>query len=1232
MTQMTIRVAGLFALFSLFMAGEAAAAVCTSKASGSWASAATWTCIGTPVVTIPGSADSAVIASPNTVSLVGSVPVTNLTVNSGGTLNVAGFTLTVSGNLTNNGTISGTAGNGLVGMTGNAAVVSGTGTISNVYLYFSGTGPSIATGAAQTFSGASRLYAGRTSGGTAVAGSVLTINGTINSTVPTATTNFLRLYANSTVIGTTGVINAAVSAVAYYTATASVTNNGSVNVNVITQNAGTNSWTQGANSSLTVSAVSTVGTLNASATGNTVTYTAPATPIAPSGNTYYNLAGSGVTCPIAFTVLGSSPCLVVPGSGSVTSGPTSCSSGGGTGTIAWTPSPTANANTNDNVLYATAGLVRGQTTRYLNCTGFDFSAIPADTTITGITVYVDRKASRATRIRDAFVYLSKAGVISTAFNGATATSYTTADVEEAHGGTGNLWGTTWSPAEVASNFGVAFAATNYSTTDTTLRTVSVDSIRVKIDYQKYPFHHIRIEHDGAGTTCAPETITLRACGDAACSTSYTATDVIGINLAPTGAGYTWTPANPQSIFATNGGVNEGVALARTTAGTATLAITGTPSPVPTNAFECYNTSTGTSGNCNLVFASNVFAFDILHHAAGTRQVATLTDCSARFANRTRSVKFWSTYTNPATGTLQGKVVAGAGNTNCTTGYSALATSSATPTALSLTFNANALPQATFSLCYPDVGEMRLDARYDGSPATGDNGVVILGNDNFVAKPDHFDVTGIVRTSDNFANPAVTPTPANPENTTKFVKAGVATEATTQFTATVTAKNAQGTTAPNFGREAVPEGVVLTAAVVEPAGGSNGLLTCKGSATDCVVPGGAANFTGGATTITDLAWSEVGILKVLPKVADADYLGTGGVATPTYSPNIGRFYPHHFGVTHGTIDNRADWCDGGVLVSDGTTVCASPAFTYIGEPMNASFILSALNFSGSVTQNYTGAFAKLNPLAADNTLVFGAVDGEGGATPTNLTARLDTSQVVAGGTGSFASGIATISVPIAITRGVAPDGPYAALDIGIAPADSDGVATVLDLDINGDAVADRTQVNSAVTDVRYGRIKLSNAHGSELLPLPLTATVQYWDGSGWVLNNADTVTTLLASDFALAFPAGTASKPNNLAACETALTVAGGSPMFALNLSKPGNGNNGWTNLTLNLGAVAAGNQCTVVGGAGAAATTTNQPWLQFPVGANPVARATFGVMGGNGAMKANGMREGNEFIYLRENY
>jgi MSHA biogenesis protein MshQ len=162
--------------------------------------------------------------------------------------------------------------------------------------------------------------------------------------------------------------------------------------------------------------------------------------------------------------------------------------------------------------------------------------------------------------------------------------------------------------------------------------------------------------------------------------------------------------------------------------------------------------------------------------------------------------------------------------------------------------------------------------------------------------------------------------------------------------------------------------------------------------------------------------------------------------------------------------------------------------------------------------------------------------------------------------------------------------------------------------------------AGAANIRSGRARLSNAYGSELLDLPLDLRLQFWVGAalGWQSNATDTCTAIQASDFAFAF----AGAGNNLSACETAMTIGGAAPNYTATLTRPGAGNAGWSDVTLNLGAAAAGNRCTAVGAAGPAATTANAPWLQFnwagAVG-NPTARATFG-------------RYKTPLIYRRENY
>jgi len=333
--------------------------------------------------------------------------------------------------------------------------------------------------------------------------------------------------------------------------------------------------------------------------------------------------------------------------------------------------------------------------------------------------------------------------------------------------------------------------------------------------------------------------------------------------------------------------------------------------------------------------------------------------------------------------------------------------------------------------------------------------------------------------------------------------------------------------------------------------------------------------------------------------------------------FGRFIPDHFSVTPAAFDNRADWCNHGLLVADGISTCVSPDFSYMDETINARFTLKAENTSNSTTQNYHGAFAKLNPIATGSTLAFGALDD---VTATNLSARVNTNLVTTG-SGSFNNGTATMSVPISIMRTLPADGAYTALDVGIAPVDSDGVTTLKNMDTNNDSVNDRTQVNTSSTEVRHGRMKIGNVYGSELLALSLPLTVEYWNGTAFMTNTLDNQTRLSTANIGLANYRG------NLAAGETAATV--GSAFVAgvsnLSLSAPDVGNNGSVDIVVNLGTTATEAPCSPLTPdpttSGAHLGYLRGMWCGSNHDKDPAARATFGLNKGN-----------DRQIYFRELY
>ena len=143
------------------------------------------------------------------------------------------------------------------------------------------------------------------------------------------------------------------------------------------------------------------------------------------------------------------------------------------------------------------------------------------------------------------------------------------------------------------------------------------------------------------------------------------------------------------------------------------------------------------------------------------------------------------------------------------------------------------------------------------------------------------------------------------------------------------------------------------------------------------------------------------------------------------------------------------------------------------------------------------------------------------------------------------------------------------------------------DLNADAVAGNEHALVGSSVVRYGRMRLSNAHGSELLPLPLPIAVQYWNGSSFITNVDDNDTVLLLSDIVLG------NYQRNLNSGETTATP----PVFTkgigqILLTKPGVGNSGSVDIN-----------------------TVAPSYLP-----SNTARATFGIY------------KGGPVIYMRENY
>ncbi len=148
----------------------------------------------------------------------------------------------------------------------------------------------------------------------------------------------------------------------------------------------------------------------------------------------------------------------------------------GTGTVGWVNA--VNILTNDNANSTVT--LSSETSTYLQATNFNF-AIPSSATINGIQVTIGRYESGQSSgndVRDVDLRLVKAGTRVGTSQAATSTEWPTSEGAANYGSTSNLWGTTWTAAEInASNFGVSL-----SVNSTNSRTAYVDYFQIIVTY------------------------------------------------------------------------------------------------------------------------------------------------------------------------------------------------------------------------------------------------------------------------------------------------------------------------------------------------------------------------------------------------------------------------------------------------------------------------------------------------------------------------------------------------------------------------------------------------------------------------------------------------------------------------------------------------------------------------------------------------------------------------------
>lgn len=579
-------------------------------------------------------------------------------------------------------------------------------------------------------------------------------------------------------------------------------------------------------------------------------------------------------------------------------------------------------------------------------------------------------------------------------------------------------------------------------------------------------HHFEIDHSGTGLTCQPETITIRACDNESCTQTFN--DPVEVTMAPPG----WLGGD---TFTFSGGVATRP-LAITSPGTVTLGVSRSdPGTVAFSRTLCrIGTGNLAADQCDLTFFDSGFDISVPDHISDTGVTATIAavrkddtneSCVPAFENVTKEVALWSTYVNPNSGTR-----------------ALFADGDALPTSAggteSLNFNGDGV--ATVGLRYPDVGRMRLNARYEG--AGDDEGLVMIGDGEFVARPDHFQLT----------------IPGNPAATTvadgnAFVAAGE------EFEISVSSINASGDITPNFGRETPAEGVSLESALVAPATGDDPLLSgvFGDFGRDC----NNDPATGGMAC-GQFKWPEVGIISITPSLTSGLYLNFEDVEGNAVS-HVGRFIPDRFNVTVTENGEIEPFCE------------SSTAFAYTGQTFNWQsgtepwLTVEALNADGAVTRNYTlGDFKRLSadgfvrtPGAADES----SVDANGNPFP--VTTNLDTPTLTTIDRGRmqylFASSDEIVYDKTPQTK-VVPFEPAYRIEL-TELEDADGVSSLqVPLDV----------VPNLDFELRYGRLQMENVYGPETSNLAMPFRVEHYTNAGFVQNTADSCWRYNTGDAAL----------------------------------------------------------------------------------------------------------------------
>ncbi|HCS64145.1 MAG TPA: hypothetical protein DIW64_08710 [Cellvibrio sp.] len=602
-----------------------------------------------------------------------------------------------------------------------------------------------------------------------------------------------------------------------------------------------------------------------------------------------------------------------------------------------------------------------------------------------------------------------------------------------------------------------------------------------------------ITHSATGITCAAEAVTVSARNTSGVVYNPPAGTVVTLSTTPaTGVwvgGNTFTFTGNESSFTKY--------LRQTTPGVLTITA---------ESATASNTSAITFVDTVLRIALNSSLANIPTQVAGVdgNAIAKVIStnpktgvCEAKVVSRTLPVGLGFTCNNPTVCIGQAFAVNGA---------PIAANNNAAPVAyqnVNLIFNANA--EAPMTINYSDVGQLTLHGRLTIPESGNDPELTISTSSNsFVVKPYTLTVTAVAQTASPFKNNTATTNTGN-----GFIPAGE------KFTVSVQSRSASGVLTPNFGNEIPVLGVAVERNKIQldmgcperdqvsdpactvrkpdyPTGGGAGDLDIgEDNNNDTIIdPYGA--LSAGATI--PAVWDEVGSFRLEPRLSGTGYLGQGDVPYITPSGVIGRFYPDRFEFTALPIVN-----------SCGTD------FSYMEHPnIGVTFSVTALNVADASVQNYDNQDFDFITAGIEHVLkdVNAVLDADA-----DISNRFSMSNTAEWNNGqlTFSDSTAMFSRVRNASNNAMVEPPFEnSLQLGIKLLSVDPVAQ--DEDMKADEV-DPCSTNcdahslGVFNEMRFGRLRLESTFGSGAADLPVTFVTEYWTGSFWAKNIADSCTAI-----------------------------------------------------------------------------------------------------------------------------